>query len=346
MDGSPKEQLAPKENTVVIHAKTERASRKARPNQDAVGYGADWGAVADGVSRSENPDRASKLAVETVGKFLAEILSDAKIDDAVDMMEAAFELRAHQAVGEMGGHTTLTAFKIINDNGNLFALVGSVGDSRAYKLSGGKLSQITKDDRLAGTKNVLTATIGGEMGGAHVRVVSLKPGDKLILATDGMFENVSSEDMIAIASGKGDSAKGLVDKAADNVAQGLPGIVDDDRTAMVVELQKSRDVLEQAVEVVRGYEGLTAKSGKVNNFDDYYSLLEDALGPGGTIIDSKGKERSMVQVKERIEELRGLSRSGVPIEQLIPGLNALTRTAGIRLTVLRLLSEDRKEGAG
>jgi PPM family protein phosphatase len=129
-------------------------------------------------------------------------------------------------------------------------LVGQVGDSRAYLLRDGHFSQLTKDHsyvqeqvdaglltpeqaRVHPYSNVITRCVG-----ASVDVVpdlyfgSLKSGDIVLLASDGLTGMLEDELLVKILSSEGDP-QGWVDKmiAEANRRGGLDNI-----TAIVVRI--------------------------------------------------------------------------------------------------------------
>jgi protein phosphatase len=96
--------------------------------------------VADGMGGAPGGDLASALAVQEVargmheGKGMEECIlrANRKILETVE---------AQPSLSGMG--TTVTALKVFSETGEY--VVGHVGDSRAYVLSGGDFSQISRD---------------------------------------------------------------------------------------------------------------------------------------------------------------------------------------------------------
>jgi protein phosphatase len=99
--------------------------------------------------------------------------------------------------------TTIVAAVVVN--GRLS--VGHVGDSRLYRLAGGRLQQLTGDDSWVASvmahdpcanaglleyhpmRHVLTNVVGSRRRTeVHVFEAALTPGDRLLLTTDGVHD--------------------------------------------------------------------------------------------------------------------------------------------------------------
>jgi PPM family protein phosphatase len=200
--------------------------------------------VADGMGGQQAGEEASRMAIEIIPRAVSKRLgaeeSDVKatqsaIRDAV--AEANQEiLGSSGAVTEfsnMGTTVVLALFR--NDR----VYVAGIGDSRAYRLRGGRLERLTKDHSLAdalveaGTitieelpnhkfKNVLYLYLGSKdaRGGPEdVRVLDVLPGDCFLLASDGLTGVVRDEDLTRILSECDDpqrAAQTLTDRALAN----------------------------------------------------------------------------------------------------------------------------------
>jgi serine/threonine protein phosphatase PrpC len=109
--------------------------------------------------------------------------------------------------------------------------VAGIGDSRAYRLREGKLEQLTKDHSLAdalldaGTitadelpthkfKNVLYLYLGSKdarSGPEDVRELDVRPGDRLLMASDGLTGVVPDRDLARILGTVDDPQKAARD---------------------------------------------------------------------------------------------------------------------------------------
>ncbi len=179
--------------------------------------------VADGVGGQLAGEHASQTAVESIAQYVIQAmrcyyaLDPSEEDDFVEQLLRGIEL-ANDAVLDAarsdpersGMATTLTLAKILGNR----AYVAQVGDSRAYLVHQGALSQITRDQTLAqdlvdqGVMSVHTAehspyshVLSSAIGGRALPVVScldLQQGDTLLLCTDGLTKHVTDDEILAI----------------------------------------------------------------------------------------------------------------------------------------------------
>jgi protein phosphatase len=124
----------------------------------------------------------------------------------------------HRTLREMGEAdpdlagmgTTWTSIYVVGCN----ALLVQIGDSRAYLWRKQAIRQITRDQTLAqvlidtgvpaektvGVRHILTNSLGGKSDVIVPRVghVHLKDGDRLLLCTDGLTDQVSSNQIAEV----------------------------------------------------------------------------------------------------------------------------------------------------
>jgi PPM family protein phosphatase len=200
-------------------------------------------AVADGMGGHQAGEVASATALEALR---AAVRSGRPIRDAiVEANEAVYD-KAEDNSELRGMGTTITAGTLAS-GGTL--LIAHVGDSRAYLLRDSDLSQITDDHSLVEEmvrdgqltpeqaavhpqRSIITRALGID---AEVEValypVELRPGDRLMLCSDGLTTMVSADDIAAILRRESDpqrAARQLIDAA--NEAGG-----EDNVTAVVVD---------------------------------------------------------------------------------------------------------------
>ncbi len=194
-----------------------RTNKGIRPkNEDTVYANGRLLIVADGMGGHSGGEIASRIAVESVVADLSALPSNAQllgeIDQAIQyanhhIMEAA---RRDERLAGMGTTMTLCMFD------PPVAIIGHVGDSRAYLFRNGKLSQITRDHSLVEEllrnglitpeeavnhphRNVITRALGTQ---GRIRVdlkrVGVEPGDFLLLCSDGLTLHIPDEEIEGI----------------------------------------------------------------------------------------------------------------------------------------------------
>jgi len=160
--------------------------------------------VADGMGGANAGEYASKLSAETLYEYLLNNGQAGKLD-SVDLGFAEANKAVRRAAGESpdldGMGTTMVVARGLNGPQ---VEVASVGDSRAYLLSGGELSLLTEDQtwvaevgsrlglseealRRHPMRHVLTMAVGAS---AELRIfkhtVSVRTGDQILLCSDGL----------------------------------------------------------------------------------------------------------------------------------------------------------------
>jgi protein phosphatase len=185
--------------------------------------------VADGMGGHGNGDIASQIAVEALKeKFAATSGGDGEGDYVVaERLQRGFA-HAHERIRRAGEEdsslrgmgTTLIA-AVVEDHS---AVIGHVGDSRAYALRGSTLTQLTEDhswvrEQVAAGhlsadqarehpfKSVVTRALGGEQEvDVDLRRVRLQAGDLLILCSDGLTTMLTDDEIAALLNEGGSTS--------------------------------------------------------------------------------------------------------------------------------------------
>lgn len=220
-------------------------------NEDACLARPDLVAVADGMGGYAGGDVAARLALGAIAGALPQAA------DAAAAVRLAFH-NAHRSIAEVAGRndrwremgTTLTAAWLLHGR----AVIGHVGDSRAYLIRQGHLRQLTQDHSVAAElmrngslteqearrhphRHVLTRALGGaEPPEVDVVEVPLQAGDRLVLCTDGLTAALEGDEIVRVvasASSPIEAAEALVrqatgKQAADNVTAVVAFIEDGD----------------------------------------------------------------------------------------------------------------------
>lgn len=213
-------------------------------NEDSYSCVSPLFAVADGMGGHVAGEIASRLAIDTLSKYVANHAgspaSASRLEEAI--LEANWLIfRLAQEKSECSGMgTTITAVQISGSK----IFWGHVGDSRLYLLRGQELRQITDDHSLVGAlvrngsitkeeslvhpqRNILTRAVGTE---EQIKVdsgeIDWEDGDSLLLCSDGLTTLVRDEDILEVlTAGPADGEtclKTLV--AAANAAGGYDNI--------------------------------------------------------------------------------------------------------------------------
>ncbi len=190
--------------------------------------------VADGMGGHNAGDYASKYTVETIVKEIAasfEVNPEKILAHAIEVAnEGVIKLASENADMEGMGTTVVVATCM-----GKYLRVANVGDSRLYVV-GEKITQITRDHslveemvRMGGIdratarnhpdKNIITRAIGAsEKVEIDFFDVELKPGDIVLMCSDGLTNMLEDEEIRMILNGQRDiveKAEELV-KAANN----------------------------------------------------------------------------------------------------------------------------------
>lgn len=240
-------------------------------NQDSGYAGPHLLVLADGMGGPAGGDIASSVAVA----HLAELDDAHGADDLLDLLRGAVS-RAHdelmarsEADPELAGLGT-TCIAVLR-SGNKLAMV-HIGDSRAYLLRDGALTQVTEDHTfvqyLVSTgrltleqaerhpqRNVILRALGDAEGEVELdeSLREAVPGDRWLLASDGLFGFVSDETIEETLTETSDldaCAEQLIELslragAPDNVTVVLADVIDDedDDAPAVAERQDSPQVV-------------------------------------------------------------------------------------------------------
>lgn len=198
--------------------------------------------VADGVGGNNSGEIASRTAVtEITGYFQRNPLERGASADrikeyfhlCINAANSAVVNKASRIPRNRGMATTIVAAYI---DGNI-AYILNVGDSRAYLLRDGTLVQITEDHTYVNTlikaglisekdalthenRNMITRAVGADVQvEADMFTVPVKKDDILLLCTDGLYGEVSEDEIIRILQTEtvtGDMCNELVDAANRN----------------------------------------------------------------------------------------------------------------------------------
>ncbi len=214
--------------------------------------------VADGVGGLDLGEVASSTAVSVLTEQFARAQSGAMLISLLPRLIQQRQLPPCTIAAlepEYRGKkmaTTLVACALRYDQ----AVVSHVGDSRCYLVRNGQARQVTQDHTLVNeqrkmglisagdipssdSRHVLIRSIGPEMFvSPDTTALSLQPSDVLVLCTDGLHDEMSEEEIAAIASQKKDPPQ----IARELVARAVEIDGGDNTTAQVIRVRSVEQV--------------------------------------------------------------------------------------------------------
>jgi serine/threonine protein phosphatase PrpC len=207
---------------ILAFGKTDPGKRRTN-NEDAYlcADGIGFYAVADGIGGNAGGEVASRIAVDALAEALPDLLrtkdhcaassalrtrdeEDCLLRQAVTIVNNGIRLAGRENPDLSGMGTTLTMLLFRND----FAYTAHIGDSRAYLLRSGELTQLTADHsfvaeqvragvmtaeqaRISTYRHVITRALGtDDEVQADIAQHRVQKNDRFLLCTDGLTEMV------------------------------------------------------------------------------------------------------------------------------------------------------------
>lgn len=204
--------------------------RKREKNEDSFFACNDLGLymVADGMGGHLGGDIASKLAVITVEETIRALEADPDItlqgDKAIPIkvgeyqgyLRYAIRLASRRIYEKSNAEPALhgmgtTTVALLYRNNKVY--IANVGDSRAYRIRGDRINQVTKDHSLVGEqiragilseddarvhrlKNIITRSVGFQDDvDADIDIRIIREGDRFLLCSDGLSNLVQNNEM-------------------------------------------------------------------------------------------------------------------------------------------------------
>lgn len=188
--------------------------------------------VADGMGGHNGGEVASKLVIDTVRDFLAEKeAGQIVLDDIKQLLSRANKTVWERACRdkELKGMGSTATMAVVCGS---LAMIGHVGDSRAYIFRNGKLEQMTKDHSYVQIliesgyitpeealnhpqRNIITRAIGTENEvDSDLLSIDIQMGDVLLLCSDGLNNTVLDEKITEILNnGVSQAADKLIEES-------------------------------------------------------------------------------------------------------------------------------------
>ncbi len=164
--------------------------------------------VADGMGGHASGEVASKLAMTTMKTWFSELpakdLSLSQVEDCFNEANRAIWKKASESKENHGMGTTLTSALVTQNQ----ALLGHVGDTRAYLFRNNELRQITRDHTLVAeqirlgsltpaqakvhpARHILSRAMGvREYVNVDTVLIELMPDDIILLCSDGIYGQI------------------------------------------------------------------------------------------------------------------------------------------------------------
>jgi serine/threonine protein phosphatase PrpC len=206
--------------------------RQRSANEDAFFVRPPIFVVADGMGGAQAGEVASKAAAEAFDRDLPDGPPERVLRETIEAANRKIHKLASADPSRAGMGTTITA--VIVDAAAEEVCIGHVGDSRAYRLRGGKLERLTRDHSLVEEmrrkgqiteaqaedhpqRSIITRALGPEPEvEVDLQTVPASAGDVFLLCSDGLTTMVDEERIGAVlgtATGIREAVATLVDEA-------------------------------------------------------------------------------------------------------------------------------------
>lgn len=195
-------------------------------NEDRAAVRDEWNGftlaiVADGMGGHQAGEIASQMAIEHVETELHKVSTDMTLDERIETMRGAivkandevFAFASKQARYQGMGTTVVATLATSSD-----LIIGHIGDSRAYLVSGDSIRQLTEDHSLVNEliksgqitpeeanvhplRNVVTRALGTDKQ-VEVDVIrsAWRSGDVVLLCSDGLSGLVEESELFQIVA--------------------------------------------------------------------------------------------------------------------------------------------------
>jgi protein phosphatase len=230
-------------------------------NEDAYVFEPPLFAIADGMGGARAGEVAAGIAAAALKEARGSVIDENSLEAVIEDANRRVWERSVADPGTSGMGTTVTAALV--DAARERVVIGQVGDSRAYRLRGDTLEQVTTDHSLVAElvrsgvltpeeaerhpqRSAITRAVGTESAiDADVVAVPAEPGDLYLLCSDGLTDMLGTDEIAAtILEAQRDpvaAAEALV--AAANAKGG-----DDNITVVLFELVEGEPDAEPEVE--------------------------------------------------------------------------------------------------
>jgi len=193
-------------------AATDTGRRRMR-NEDAYVFEPPLFAIADGMGGARAGEVAAGIAAAVLKDGRSSVSDEDSLEAVIDEANRRVWQRSMSDPGTSGMGTTVTVAFV--DAGNERVVFGQVGDSRAYRLRGDALEQVTTDHSLVAElvrsgvltpeeaerhpqRSAITRAVGTESAiDADVFSVPAELGDVYLLCSDGLTDMLGADEIAA-----------------------------------------------------------------------------------------------------------------------------------------------------
>ena len=226
--------------------------RRRRRNEDAYVCEPPLFAIADGMGGAQAGEVASGLAAAVLEEATGDERGEERVASLIQEANRRVFQRSSEDAATSGMGTTMTVALLDDADGTI--AFGHVGDSRAYRVRGGELEQLTDDHSLVGElvrsgrlspeeaeshpqRSVITRALGTEPDvDVDTFTVDAEPGDIYLLCSDGLTDMTSTRDILAAVEASND----LDDAARALVGAANAGGGEDNITVVLFEIDRRR----------------------------------------------------------------------------------------------------------
>jgi protein phosphatase len=192
---------------------TDTGRRRMR-NEDAYVFEPPLFAIADGMGGARAGEVAAGIAAAALRDGRRDVSDEASLEAVIDEANRRVWERSVADPSTAGMGTTVTVALVDAADGHI--VFGHVGDSRAYRLRGDELEQITTDHSLVAElvesgvltpeeaerhpqRSAITRAVGTERAiEVDVFTVPAELGDLVLLCSDGLTDMLSEEEIASV----------------------------------------------------------------------------------------------------------------------------------------------------
>jgi serine/threonine protein phosphatase PrpC len=303
--------------------------RRRRRNEDAFVCEPPLFAIADGMGGAQAGEVASGLAAAVLEEATGDERGEERVASLIQEANRRVFQRSNEDAATSGMGTTMTVALLDNADGTI--AFGHVGDSRAYRVRGGELEQLTDDHSLVGElvrsgrlspeeaeshpqRSVITRALGTEPDvDVDTFTVEAEQGDVYLLCSDGLTDMTSTREILAAVEESrdlDDAARALVDAA--NAGGG-----EDNITVVLFEIGGADDL------------GQTAQlpAAAEDDDEDTLSPLDAVPAVDTAVIPAAVVEEHLQQIESDVQRGHEPRRRILPLVLLIVLLVALIALA-------------------